>query len=201
MWEADRLVRQWGSERGYDLVVRFRFGGAPCSFFDQMRADRQDRPYAVIVSFTGNPEYMSPCVGPHTVSSHAYQLKQVKDIWTGSRARLVWAATPRLPYDVSEQVQDAMRAEAQKQGMVVADAGRYVTPNRTWAQVLPCIAGESCVGHQINPAVPGGSNIVRANDGVHFCPGGPRGFDACPYFSAGAWRFAKALTEPLPTRR
>lgn len=201
-WEAEGWIRTWGQARGYDVVVHSRFGGAPCSFYGQMRADRgRQGTHAVIVAFSGNPAYMSPCVGPDTVGSHARQLREVAGIWSGSGARVVWAATPRLPAQVSEDVQDAMRAEARRLGLGVADSGRYVTPNRTWAQVLPCLPGERCPGHQINPAVASGRNIVRANDGVHFCPGGGRGFDPCPYYSSGAWRFARALAEAIPARR
>lgn len=198
-WESREAIQAWGAARKYDVVLHSRFGGAPCSFFDQMRSDRSGPVpvHAVIVAFTGNPAYMSPCVGPDQVASHGQQIRELARIWEGSGAHVIWAATPRLPYDVSERAQDAMRAEATRLGLVVADAGQYVTPHRKWATVMPCLTGEPCVGHEINPAVPPGHNIVRANDGVHFCPGGPRGFTPCPYYSSGAWRFARALTGAL----
>lgn len=200
-WEAAGWIRTWGQARGFDVVLHYRFGGAPCSFFDQMRADRRaGGAHAVVVSFTGNPTFMSPCVAADTAASHGRQIREVARIWAGSGTRVVWAATPRLPAQVSEDAQDAMRAEARRQGIGVADAGRYVTPGRAWAQVLPCMSGERCPGHQINPAVPAGSNIIRANDGVHFCPGEGRGFDACPYYSSGAWRYGRGLTEAIPGR-
>lgn len=38
---------------------------------------------------------------------------------------------------------------------------------------------------------------MRAPDGMHFCddPGGAR---ACPEYSSGAWRFARAMAASLP---
>lgn len=200
-WEARDLIREWGVRQGYDVVVRQRYGGAPCTFFQQMRDDRRSgKVHSVIFVFTGNTAYMEPCVASDTAASHARQLRKAAGIWSGSGARLVWAATPRIPGALGEQVQDAMRAEAQRLGMRTADAGRWVSPNRVAVRTQPCLSGEPCVGRQLDRSVPAGHNIVRSNDRVHFCPGGARGFNPCPHHNSGAMRFARALAETLPRR-
>jgi hypothetical protein len=197
VWEAGREIRQWGAARGYRVEIRQRFGGAPCSLFDEMRADRSRRPEKVILSFAGNDRYLEPCVGTDLTASYRAQMQEVKRIWTGSGTGVSWAAAPYHPAPGAEVAQDAMRAEAYRQGLGVVDGGRYVTPGRVWSWTQPCMAGEPCVGSQINRAVAPGRNIVRSSDRVHFCPGAGHGFDRCPTYSSGAWRYARALTESL----
>lgn len=200
-WESAKEIRQWAAARGYDAVLRTRFGGAPCSLFAEMRADRNTRPRMAIISFAGNSNYLAPCVGTSHLASYRAQMQEVQRIWTGSGTRLAWVSTPRLPVAYTEDAQDVMRSEAQRLGMVVGDGGKYVSPNRVWAWTQPCMAGERCVGRQLNGAVAPGRNIVRANDRVHFCPGPSHGFDPCSTYSSGSWRFARALTEVLPPPR
>lgn len=201
-WESSREIRDWAAARGYEALVHTRFGGAPCSLYDQMRQDRARKPRVVVLTFSGNTEYLAPCVGSGDYpESYRRQMQEVKRIWTGTGVPLQWVAVPRVPVWPSEETQDAMRAEAQRLGMGVSDGGKYVSPGRTWTWTQPCMRGEQCVGNRINPAVPAGRNIVRANDRVHFCPGPGHGFDPCSTYSSGSWRFARALTEVLPPVR
>ena len=64
-------------------------------------------------------------------------------------------------------------------GTTIVDAGgQYVLQ-------LPCLPGEAECG-------PDGSNVVRSDDGVHFCPG--PNLKPCPVYSSGALRFAMAIS-------
>jgi hypothetical protein len=159
-----------------------------------MLRDRTTRPDKVILSFGGNSNYLAPCVGPNTVESHRAQIREVKRIWTGWGAGVTIVSVPYIPFEPSEDAQIAMRSEAYRQGMKAADGGIYVTPGRKWYWTRPCMAGERCVGHQINKAVAPGRNIVRSNDRVHFCPGPPHNLEPCGTYSSGSWRYARALT-------
>lgn len=58
-------------------------------------------------------------------------------------------------------------------------------PDGSFATFLPCLPGETECG-------PFGSNIVRNDDGLHFCPGSPPP-GPCPVYSSGAFRFANAI--------
>lgn len=201
VWESTTEIRQWAAARGWDATVRTRFGGAPCSLYDTMRSDRGLRPRAVILSFSGNSSYLAPCVGADVVASYRAQVHEVKRIWTGRGAHVAFASVPRLPQETSERVQEVFRGVAPHLGMPFHDGGKYVSPGRVWTYALPCMPGERCVGRQLNPAVPAGQNIVRANDRVHLCPGPGHGFDPCPVYNSGSWRYARALTEVLDTVR
>ena len=75
-------------------------------------------------------------------------------------------------------------------GVTYDDAGQAVTASGPFTWTLPCLSGEPCTG-------PDGTNIVRAPDGVHFCPNGETtliaGFEKCDVYSSGAFRFASAM--------
>jgi hypothetical protein len=197
VWESASEIRAWSGARGFDAVVRWRFGGAPCASFAQMRADRALRPAAVIISYVGSTHRYNPCVGTDLDASYRLQIQQWRSIWSGSGAELVWAAVPRIQIDWVEAVQNTMFAESVRLGISVVDGGTYISPGRVWYWTQPCMAGERCVGSQISSLVPPGRNIVRAADRVHLCPGGSHGLDPCPYYSSGSWRFARAITGPL----
>ena len=50
-------------------------------------------------------------------------------------------------------------------GVTYDDAGQAVMAKGRFTWTLPCLSGEPCTG-------PHGTNIVRAPDGIHFCPNG-----------------------------
>lgn len=197
VWESGTYIRQWAAAWGWDATLRFRFGGAPCSLYDEMRWDEVSRPEKVIITFAGNSSYLAPCVGADISASYRAQMREVKRIWAGSGTELVWAAVPFIPQPDSEPAQIAMREESLRQGIRVIDGGKYVTPGRVWRWTLPCMPGEYCNGHQLDSKVTPGHNIVRANDLTHFCPGAGHGLDPCAHYMSGAWRFGRALAEAL----
>jgi hypothetical protein len=65
--------------------------------------------------------------------------------------------------------------------------------NGAYTQTLPCLPAEPCTG-------PSGTNVVRAPDGVHFCPTGNTTaegyFEVCDVYSSGAFRYAVAMLGP-----
>jgi hypothetical protein len=79
------------------------------------------------------------------------------------------------------------------------DAGAAVEgPGHTYTRTLPCSKGQPCTGPIVDHVR---TNIVRAPDGVHFCPvstGSPLP-GGCPVYSSGAYRFARAMVEALAT--
>jgi hypothetical protein len=81
-------------------------------------------------------------------------------------------------------------------GVTYDDAGQAVMANGQFTWTLPCLSYEPCTG-------PAGTNVVRAPDGVHFCPNGQTtlvaGFEECDVYSSGAFRFASAMLAPALT--
>ena len=79
-------------------------------------------------------------------------------------------------------------------GVEYVDAGQAVMADGSFTWTLPCLSGEPCTG-------PSGTNVVRAPDGVHFCPNGIATqvgyFHECTVYSSGALRFATAMLSPV----
>ena len=76
-----------------------------------------------------------------------------------------------LPLDASASLSQNVTAlnqiyqslAAPNVGVTYDDAGQAVMANGQFTWTLPCLSAEPCTG-------PAGTNIVRAPDGVHFCP-------------------------------
>ena len=94
-------------------------------------------------------------------------------------------------------------ASADARHVTYVDAGAAVeAPGHAYTDTLPCLAHEQCSGPMVNGIA---TNVVRSADGVHFCPT-EEGNDAgviggCPVYSSGAYRYAKAMADPLAPRR
>ena len=69
--------------------------------------------------------------------------------------------------------------------MKFVDAGAAVeAPDGSFVHSLPCVTYEP-------KCAKSGSNVVRSDDGRHFCPG--KYLDPCPVYASGAFRFAYAI--------
>jgi hypothetical protein len=74
---------------------------------------------------------------------------------------------------------------------VLDEDGRYT-------DTLPCLPEEPCTHTGPGPI---GTNVVRAPDGAHFCPGNVRAdrgvTSTCAVWSSGAYRYARAMAAPV----
>jgi hypothetical protein len=72
------------------------------------------------------------------------------------------------------------------------DAGAALTDRGRWTATLPCLPVEPCAGSLA---------IVRAPDGVHFCPGSPAAVagrtERCSVWASGAYRYGTAMAAPV----
>jgi hypothetical protein len=97
---------------------------------------------------------------------------------------------PHDPFNTVRALNAIYTAMATRPDVTYVNAGATVeNPDGTFAHALPCLANETKCG-------PSGTNVVRNNDGVHFCPGAPeRGI--CAQYSSGAFRFATAIAHAI----
>ena len=74
------------------------------------------------------------------------------------------------------------------------DAGAAVLDRGKWTETLLCLPNEPCTSTDVHGAP---VNVVRAPDGMHFCPTAPVAVNGvtplCPVWSSGAFRFASAM--------
>lgn len=185
------------------------FGGtAICDWLPRMRRLAATAHFeAVVLEFSGNA--LTPCMAGIVDYTPAYYARYKTDtmaaiaIWvsTGARVFLVGAPVTRAQ---QASVHDWGALDAQYAQIAAADPGHvtYVDagaavegPGGVYTRTLPCFIGEPCTGPVVK-GVP--SNVVRAPDGVHFCPVAEVD-ESCRVYSSGAFRFADAMVHALAT--
>lgn len=206
---GDSLVSETGQDfaflatlAGASVHVHTYPGTSPCDFFASMTTEAQTwRPTVAMLLFTGDA--FTPCMDGLQLGTSAYFTKYTDDIQTAitifrsvdSRVVLVglpadaWASLTQNAFALNGIYQWLARTNL---GVTYDDAGQAVTANGQFTWSLPCLTGEPCTGRN-------GTNMVRAPDGVHFCPNGETtlvaGFEECDVYSSGAFRLASAMLE------
>jgi len=188
---------------GASALVRTYGGVAVCDFLTSMASDAASwQPTDVVLEFSG--DNFTPCMGGDPIGSPQYYAKYRADVEQaiaifrpyGTRVFL-----SGIPFDAWEGANPNVASlnqlyasvAAADSGVTYVDAGQAVMANGAYTQTLPCLPGEPCTG-------PSGTNVVRAPDGVHFCPTGNTTdegyFEMCDVYSSGAFRYAAALLGP-----
>ena len=182
------------------LVLDFFGGTAPCDWLGKDL--RTDADTVAVITFIGNSQ--TPCMAaadgtyPHgqaLVDRYGPDLTalvaQVRA--TGARVVLVGQpargdATDEIALEI-DGINAITQGLAEQENVWFVDAGASVEDvHGRFAASLPCLPGEAACGGD-------GTNVVRSNDGVHFCPG--VGTPPCPEYSSGAFRFATAIADAV----
>jgi hypothetical protein len=194
-------------ESGASVRVRTYPGTAICDFFSSMAADAAGwRPSVAVLAFSGDA--FTPCMGGVQLGTLEYYANYRDDAqWAiaifrsaGTRVILVGLpldSSPNLSQNASSLNDIYQSLSDTDPGVTYDDAGQAVLARGAFTWTLPCVQGEPCTG-------PNGTNVVRAPDGIHFCPDGRTtlvgGLEECNVYSSGAVRFAAAMLAPtLPS--
>ena len=213
-WEArDFFTRALAGAFITQVTTRTFGGTAICDWLGQMRADAASlRPDAVVVEFSGNA--LTPCMrapngsaltGATYFQKYASDSAAVLDIFSPRHALVFFVGAP-ISRD-AERAGDptaptlhtlyAALARSTPYGRYI-DAGASVLAGGRWTATLPCLPTEPCMGRD---AIGTPVNVVRAPDGVHFCPSAlpaVRGVTApCSVWASGSWRFGNAMAAPV----
>jgi len=188
------------------VTLRVYPGTAICDWFATMRADvAAVRPDVVVMEFSGNSfttcmldSHGQPPVGAALVARYDADANLAMTLWNPTGATVIWTGAPvdRVPSDTAAAITDLYRAlPAQWSRTEFVDAGAAVEDNGRFTDTLPCLSWEPCTG----PVAVNGTrlNVVRAPDGVHFCPVTVSGTTPCPVYSSGAVRFGLAMAAPV----
>jgi hypothetical protein len=195
-----------GSGGGTSVQVETYPGTATCDWFAKMNALAQAwQPTAVVLAFSGDA--FSPCMAGYQLGTASYYAKYRSDTQTaisifrsiGTKVVLTGLpldASPGESANVSGLNQMYQSLAADNIAVTYDDVGQAVLANGQFTFTLPCLSGEPCTG-------PSGTNVVRAPDGIHFCPDGNTTlmayFEQCDVYSSGAFRFATAMFAPALT--
>jgi hypothetical protein len=179
-----------------------------------MRSDaRTWHPQAVVVEFSGDTFTACmhdsrglPLSPTARDARYALDAQQVVRIFSPTVARLYFVDYPisageesrpsaewnRLNTIYAAVAARSPRTEFVHAAQTVEDHGRYT-------DALPCLIDEPCTG----PIGLDGQheNLVRAPDGVHFCPNGAYAINGvtvpCTIWSPGAYRYGMAMAAPI----
>lgn len=201
--EAASQVRTMAAKAGVDVDVEALGGTAVCDWIPAAPATRaRFRPDVVVLAFYGNN--LTPCTRDalqRTVTGPALGMRYLVDVLrmidTLRGVRSIYLVRPPAPkwWNVGAQAVDAAYVDTVllRPGTRVIEGGGYISPGRVWSATQPCLKEEPCVGPTINRLR---RNVVRAGDGLHFCPTGYAN-GRCAEWSSGAYRYARAIMEPL----
>jgi hypothetical protein len=199
---------------GGSIDVHTWGGTATCDWFpDMFRTLPQKRPAVVVLAFSGNALTRcmetpsgAPLQGAAYLAAYRRNTEAAVAIATASGARVVIAASPRTKRAMANPHWDALFrvyrdiAAHRPRDVSYVDAGTLIAPRGRFTETMPCIPHELKVVN-IDGSRPCQRDriVVRAPDGVHFCPVGKaarRGVtDSCPLYSSGAFRYATALLD------
>ncbi len=193
-----------------EVTLRSFGGTALCDWLPQMRSDAVLRPDVVVIEFAGNA--MTPCMLARGTDERDVRMSYLLDAMTaaaywiagGQDTEVVIVGTPpravapflpeRNPLDAVYQFVAAANGprvsfrgapEAALAATTRDDSGAMRFPRE-----LPCTPGERAM-----PACRDGEIVVRANDGLHFCPVPGTEVGRCGVYAAGVVRFGDAVAE------
>lgn len=210
-WEARRYFAELARPRRLVVHERSYVGSAICDWFGDMwtRIPAQ-RPDVVVFAFYGNIGtacMQDPTGPPNTASKAAHYLRDASAavaIALANGAKVVLVGAPRSRDQMLDPqwaaVRNTYRAIArQHPGKVFFhDSSTVIAPGGQFSMTQQCLPRERSLvdafgTHQCEH----GRIIVRAPDGLHFCPNGldhavGRPGD-CPVYMSGAYRYAREI--------
>ena len=182
------------------LVRRVYAGTAPCDWLGKDLAIQTTS--VVVISFSGNSltscmtdDAGGPLQGQDVVTRYRLDVSALiaEALYVGAKVLLVGQPVhdgAPSSNDVVTELDVMYQDLAGATHTEFVDAGAAVeNPDGTFAFTLPCLQSEP-------RCVLAGMNVVRSDDGVHFCPGSaPVG--PCQVYASGAFRFAKAIEQAV----
>jgi hypothetical protein len=211
-WEARHSFHDSFAGQPHIQVYDRTFGGtAICDWLDQMAADAASlAPGIVVVEFSGNS--FTPCMkGANGVSLTAEEIDEryavdaasTIAIFASIGTHVVFAGAPVTRPDTASGIGRLNSLYSQladdHDGVWYTDAGRSVLADDSYTITLPCLSSEPCEGGYTSDGLL--VNVVRNPDGIHFCPVNADAVygvtDDCPTWSSGAYRYGRALAQPV----
>jgi hypothetical protein len=212
-WESrDAFALALADHESLEVETRTFGGTAICDWLGQMTEDASTlAPGIVVVEFSGNS--FTPCMtdvngvslsGPELEERYEADATTVINTFVPLGTQVVFAGAPAAGSDSAATKVGRLNAmylqlAQSNAGVHYVDAGAAVLSQDSYTVTLPCLSVEPCVGGYDSNGL--AVNVVRAPDGVHFCPVNGQAVqgltDDCPVWSSGAFRYGTALAQPV----
>lgn len=93
----------------------------------------------------------------------------------------------------------AQLADDYELAFLIDAAPSVLGPDGNYVEYLPCLQYEPCLNGTTDDGTP--VNLVRKDDGAHFCTGGFEDYEAqeglCPAWASGQFRYGLAVAQPI----
>ena len=210
-WESRQAFTEWLTDRpGVEVTTRTFGGTAICDWLDQMAADAVSlAPGIVVVEFSGNSFTRCmqdaagmPLIGDAVTERYLVDAAAVIALFAPIGTKVVFAGAPVSgPTAAVVGRMNSLYADLadRHDGVWYEDAGAAVLDDGSYTISLPCLSSEPCEGGYNSDGL--AVNVVRAPDGIHFCPVSGEAVagvtDNCPVWSSGAYRYGRAMAQPV----
>jgi hypothetical protein len=211
-WESRRMLPGIAAALGVEATQHSFVGTAICDWTNDMwQRVPHERPTVVVLAFYGNS--WTPCMSDGNgdflqdsakARKYAHDANAAVAIALATGSKVVFVGAPRSQPQMNdpnwELVRDVYRAQAARHpGQVFfVDAGTTIAPHDTFEETMPCLPRErDLVDTNGTRPCQHGRIIVRAPDGVHFCPHGLDNAAGqpgnCPIYMSGGYRYLQTI--------
>jgi hypothetical protein len=199
--QAVPYLRAVGTVFGLDVTAHSFYGTAPCDFLPVVRRDLQGRRTDVVVwAFSGNS--IGTCMRDHTgrpltgaaiISKYSVDTMAAAASAEAAGVRFVLVSPP-----AARSVGNWSGFDSMYRGLAATDpridyvdGGIEIAPDGHFMDTQSCLPFETELSVARGACARGDQILVRASDGVHFCPVSKQ--LTCPVYSSGALRYALAI--------
>jgi hypothetical protein len=194
-------LRAVGSVFGLQVSTNSFYGTAPCDFLPSLRKDlRARKPDVVVWAFSGNSigtcmldRARRPLTGPAIISKYSADTQAAATSAEAAGVRFVLVSPP-----AARSVGNWSGFDSMYRGLAAADphidyvdGGLEIAPDGHFADTQACLPFETALAATRGACAGGDQILVRASDGVHFCPVSKQ--LNCPVYSSGALRYALVI--------
>jgi hypothetical protein len=213
-WESARYIPEIATTEGLSVTEHSFPGTAICDWFRDMWVRiPAERPTVVVFAFFGNSwtNCMSDGLGgwlqgAAKVKKYDVDASAAATIALASGAKVVFLGAPRSRDQMHDPAWEGVRndyrrvAQRHPQSVSFVDGGATIAPDDVYSDTQPCLPRErNLVESGGYRPCEHGRIIVRATDGLHFCP---HGLDNaigqpghCPRYMSGGYRWITAMLD------
>jgi hypothetical protein len=218
LWESARRVVAQFDPADWNVTIRALSGASPCDLTPRLRHALTSDPHPTVIVLDQTANSWTSCMtdvpgctaAPAQCSTlhipligsdlffrrYEQDLHRFLALAASSAAPVVVVRAPsgRNPWFAGVQarvveMERRIAARYPNVSVVSGPARAVAAPDGSFSRTLPCLPHE----HR-NPQCVDGRIVVRASDGLHFCPVPVvAAVPPCPVYSSGEWRFARAV--------
>lgn len=224
---GDSLITQAAAQLSADLpnfkIDQYSYPAqAACHFLGTVKWFlKSHKAHVAIIEFFGNDNKDTPCINKQPIESPGYYAQYKANVSTmvrefvraGTHVFLigvipdaVQVAAGDRHWDELNVIYSAIARSYTKKDVTFVNVQQVIESDGRFTWYLPCLKGEKGCDASIPGIVtppPGGNNIVRSIEGLHFCPRYPAtsnglyNFIHCQTYASGTFRYGGFIADAV----